>query len=446
MSNFMRHPRPVFIIAIVGLLAGCTSPQFSEGAEPPVLERVTSQLPAAAFDAKVLPDDDGFYLFGSVDKRNGQTDPFVWRLGRDYGIQNITILGDPFHGQWVHAARAGEAVEFIGFSMQSGMCCARYFSDGNHADGYFVDYTPFLERWNTAEETSLRTTIDCEERGMFSVADVAGVRYVVGGQASFSTDQPPNFDATHILRLPPEAGACEPTGLTLPREVVRPILLAFDDVIHILPRDGSPGWALDTVDHQLNESSIRLPSNLSYGHATVAQSPNAAYLIGASTTLENRSRIVRIDAEGVQIQREWLDRLAWEATVVWDERSFLILGGADHVEYGDWHSSRAMTRYRPSDDAATQAPPVARFDYSVNNATVVLNGSTSHDPDGFIAKWYWNFIGVEHCYNNFDDCYYAEGPAARHRYPEPGTYEVELTVTDDLGLATTIRENVTVEP
>jgi PKD repeat protein len=55
---------------------------------------------------------------------------------------------------------------------------------------------------------------------------------------------------------------------------------------------------------------------------------------------------------------------------------------------------------------------------------VLFDGSASADPDGSIAAWSWDF----------GDGSSAQGVNARHRFREPGRYEVRLTVADETDL------------
>ncbi len=67
--------------------------------------------------------------------------------------------------------------------------------------------------------------------------------------------------------------------------------------------------------------------------------------------------------------------------------------------------------------------PVARFVYDADNLTVVFNASASSDPDGEIVNYSWTF----------GDDTVGDGKVVTHVYPRNGTYETELTVTDDKG-------------
>ena len=72
-------------------------------------------------------------------------------------------------------------------------------------------------------------------------------------------------------------------------------------------------------------------------------------------------------------------------------------------------------------------PPIASF---TENATIVskdeaihFDASESHDPDGTIVNYLWDF----------GDGNTATGVTSDHAYSEDGNYTVTLTVTDDDG-------------
>ena len=66
---------------------------------------------------------------------------------------------------------------------------------------------------------------------------------------------------------------------------------------------------------------------------------------------------------------------------------------------------------------------------------VEFDGTGSSDPDGSIESYEWNFGNGET----------ATGPSATFTYEEVGTYDVQLTVTDDDGASSTDAIEVTVE-
>ncbi len=73
-------------------------------------------------------------------------------------------------------------------------------------------------------------------------------------------------------------------------------------------------------------------------------------------------------------------------------------------------------------------PPVAEFTYKIINDTVVeFDASSSHDPDGNIVKYIWNF-GDGNVTNTTKQI-------IRHTYPKYGIYPVTLTVVDNDNLS-----------
>lgn len=77
--------------------------------------------------------------------------------------------------------------------------------------------------------------------------------------------------------------------------------------------------------------------------------------------------------------------------------------------------------------------PVADFTATASGLTVDVDGSTSTD-DGSIASYAWTFEGGDT----------ATGPTASHTFPDSGTYDVTLTVTDDLGATNSVTKEVSV--
>ena len=73
---------------------------------------------------------------------------------------------------------------------------------------------------------------------------------------------------------------------------------------------------------------------------------------------------------------------------------------------------------------APNVPPTARISVTQTaNDTFDFRGDTSTDSDGSIVSYAWNF----------GDGATATGPSTSHRYATPGSYTVQLTVTDDDG-------------
>ncbi|MCF7876582.1 PKD domain-containing protein, partial [Candidatus Bipolaricaulota bacterium] len=85
-------------------------------------------------------------------------------------------------------------------------------------------------------------------------------------------------------------------------------------------------------------------------------------------------------------------------------------------------------------------PPEADFAYSPEAPTVGsevnFSGGLSSDPDGNITKYEWDFQS--------DDQVDQTGKIVTHTFPEAGTYEVSLTVTDNDGNDVTVSKEIDV--
>ncbi|MEM2991200.1 MAG: PKD domain-containing protein, partial [Halobacteria archaeon] len=115
------------------------------------------------------------------------------------------------------------------------------------------------------------------------------------------------------------------------------------------------------------------------------------------------------------------------------------LGKLDIGQYLGW--SYPPETWRPS--SIENHPPIANAgqDWSVfSGDVIVFNASESHDPDGTITNYRWDF----------GDGASAEGMTTNHRFRgaqnEPKTYTVTLTVEDNRGAKATDIALVTVKP
>lgn len=75
-------------------------------------------------------------------------------------------------------------------------------------------------------------------------------------------------------------------------------------------------------------------------------------------------------------------------------------------------------------DGQEQAPPVARFSLEADGWNLTADASGSWDPDGNVTAYRWGW----------GDGATGHGAKASHRYTQPGSYTITLTVTDDDGL------------
>lgn len=79
--------------------------------------------------------------------------------------------------------------------------------------------------------------------------------------------------------------------------------------------------------------------------------------------------------------------------------------------------------------------PVAAFTAAINGFDVSVDASASSDPDGTISSYAWDF----------GDGSTASGVSAQHHYASPGSYQITLTVTDNLGDTATASREVTAD-
>lgn len=81
--------------------------------------------------------------------------------------------------------------------------------------------------------------------------------------------------------------------------------------------------------------------------------------------------------------------------------------------------------------------PIASFTASGDmtaETSVSFDASASTDPDGEIVSWTWNF----------GDGASGSGPSAAHVYAVAGSYDVSLTVTDDLGASNALTQTLVI--
>ncbi|HID09473.1 TPA: PKD domain-containing protein, partial [Candidatus Micrarchaeota archaeon] len=113
----------------------------------------------------------------------------------------------------------------------------------------------------------------------------------------------------------------------------------------------------------------------------------------------------------------WLDVLIRKSGYQdWSRRIYLVAG-------------RTRTLRIPLQPAVTNRPPVAQIAFTPLNPLVgqpvTFNGISSYDPDGVIVDYRWDFDG--------DGVFDAAGPIVAYTYTSPGTYNVKLLVTDNMG-------------
>jgi PKD repeat protein len=88
----------------------------------------------------------------------------------------------------------------------------------------------------------------------------------------------------------------------------------------------------------------------------------------------------------------------------------------------------------PEGAAVPNQPPTAAFTSDCTLLDCSFDGTGSSDPDGSVASYDWSF----------GDTTSSTEAAPHHAFPAGGTYNVQLTVTDDKGAVDTLTQQVTV--
>lgn len=99
--------------------------------------------------------------------------------------------------------------------------------------------------------------------------------------------------------------------------------------------------------------------------------------------------------------------------------------------FGD-PSVQLRTPGTPEGPGSGNQPPVADFTYTINGLTVTFIDQ-SYDPDGYIVSWDWDF----------GDGSTSTQQNPIHTYISEGTYNVNLTVTDNEGANSTVTKVIT---
>jgi PKD repeat protein len=104
------------------------------------------------------------------------------------------------------------------------------------------------------------------------------------------------------------------------------------------------------------------------------------------------------------------------------------------LDGGDWRA-RGLFLYAPAGGAPPpNQPPVADIDVQCTGLACSFDGAGSSDPDGGIVSWAWNF----------GDGSTGSGATTSHTYAAGGTYQAQLTVTDNDGVTDSVTQQVTV--
>jgi PKD repeat protein len=141
---------------------------------------------------------------------------------------------------------------------------------------------------------------------------------------------------------------------------------------------------------------------------------------GAVSIGSGRDNGTAVMADGrVMAWGENLDGQLADGTFTNKTRAFFMPGvsGATEANGGSGHTVILVNTGPPPPNQ----PPVAAFTSTCTGLTCTFDGTTSHDPDGMVKSYAWDF----------GDTQTDSGSVVSHTFASADTYAVQLTVTDD---------------
>ncbi|KUG53851.1 hypothetical protein AVL61_15060 [Kocuria rosea subsp. polaris] len=206
-----------------------------------------------------------------------------------------------------------------------------------------------------------------------------------------------------------------------------PTRLGFEMIADRLEEEfsavGANGFtARSTTDSLREELVIHPEQTLTAPYQVPADSP----AVGFSTSWPGSDVVMRLRSPSGRV----IDRDTAAADVVHQVAPTQELYYVQNPEAGEWTIELYGADVAGSGEPVTLSahaaapvnqPPVAEFDLAQDGRSVTLDGRASHDPDGEVVRYIWEF----------DDGTVLEGPVVTHKYAEPGEYLATLTVVDD---------------
>jgi PKD repeat protein len=119
----------------------------------------------------------------------------------------------------------------------------------------------------------------------------------------------------------------------------------------------------------------------------------------------------------------------------------VILTVTDDDDLGDTSTYTLLI-----EESITNKPPVAVINGPANalvNEPVIFDSGGSHDPNGTIVSYVWDF--GDGGPSQLAELARSGASTLAHSYSTPGTYQVTLTVTDDGDLSNTVRHTIVVQ-
>ncbi len=139
---------------------------------------------------------------------------------------------------------------------------------------------------------------------------------------------------------------------------------------------------------------------------------------------------IQLNSTGVAAVQSWLQGSTNNGIII------ASAGTTDGIDFNDREvgpAPKLIVTYNEDQCGGGNVNPVAAFTYTENFLNVIFNDASS-DSDGSIVSWLWDF----------GDGNSSSQENPNHSYGASGTYNVQLTVTDDQGAQDTDSESITV--
>jgi PKD repeat protein len=359
------------------------------------------------------PDGATLYIGGSFTRVDGQTrnrvaavttaggDATGWNPGASGEVRDLEVSGNTVYVAGAFSDIGGSGISFL---------AAVDRSSGNVNAG-----------WDPSPASSVTAT-DLSSNG--ATLYIGGGFGFVGGQ-----------NRPHLAAVSTASGSVTGWSTTTPHRVIDIDTAASGSLVYAAV--GGPqaeGGNLATA-YSATSGGAPVWSRSSDGDfQAVAVAPDAVYWGGHFVWSQGitRERLMAMDPlTGAVLDWDpgansgWgIFSLTYQANRLFAGGDFTIAGGITQPHFAMFEETGPIG---PID-------PTAAFTWSCSLLSCDFDGSTSSDPDGFITNWGWTFEGGGS----------GSGVTPSHTFPGSGSYDVDLTVTDNDGRTNTVAHLVTV--